>query len=192
MSESLDRLPGNVTIRYRPVLFAGLLNHWKNKGPAEIPQKRRFSYRYIQWLAGRDGIPLHFPQAHPFNPLPLLRLSIALGNRPAAVREIFRFVWQQGRIPEERTAWSHLKVALDAPEADELIARSEVKAALRENVDRAIELGVFGVPTLVANGELFWGYDALDFAIHYFNDPAVLNAPEMERLDALPAAATRQ
>ena len=35
------RLPDSLGIRYRPVLFAGLLGHWGQKGPAEIPDKRR-------------------------------------------------------------------------------------------------------------------------------------------------------
>ena len=36
----LAELAGEVTIAYRPVLFAGLLKHWGQKGPAEIPAKR--------------------------------------------------------------------------------------------------------------------------------------------------------
>ncbi|MDH3690559.1 MAG: DsbA family protein, partial [Gammaproteobacteria bacterium] len=41
VSESLHRFPKSVVFNYRPVLFAGLLNHWGHKGPAEIPEKRR-------------------------------------------------------------------------------------------------------------------------------------------------------
>lgn len=191
-NESLRRLPEHVTLNYRPVLFAGLLNHWESKGPAEIREKRRCTYRYIQWLAAIEGIDLRFPSAHPFNPLPLLRLSIALGNRPDVVQAIFRFVWRDGKLPQDIHAWRNLAVALDAPNADELIADPQVKAELLANGDRAIELGVFGVPTLVVNGELFWGYDALDFAIHFLNDPAVLEDPEMQRVSDLPAAAVRR
>ena len=38
----------------------------------------------------------------------------------------------------------------------------EVKARLRENTDAAIAAGVFGVPTMMVRGELFWGFDDLD------------------------------
>ena len=44
--QQLDRLPANVTIDYVPVLFAGLLNHHDQIGPAEIVSKRRFTYRF--------------------------------------------------------------------------------------------------------------------------------------------------
>jgi 2-hydroxychromene-2-carboxylate isomerase len=82
-----------------------LLKHWDNKGPAEIPAKRRFTYRYVQRLTGRIGIPLRMPPAHPFNPLRVLRLSIALANRLEAVREILRFIWQEGRDPGTAADW---------------------------------------------------------------------------------------
>ena len=64
----LRELPQPVT--YKPVLFAGLLNHWGQKGPAEIPAKRRWTYRWCTWWAASLGIPFRFPAAHPFNPLP--------------------------------------------------------------------------------------------------------------------------
>jgi 2-hydroxychromene-2-carboxylate isomerase len=65
---------GKVTMM--PVVLAGVLKHWGQKGPAEIPAKRRFTYRFIQWQAERLGIPLKFPPTQPFNPLKALRLAI--------------------------------------------------------------------------------------------------------------------
>ena len=42
----LDNLPTELEIERKPVLFAGLLDHWGHLGPAEIPKKRTFTYRY--------------------------------------------------------------------------------------------------------------------------------------------------
>ena len=70
---------------YKPVLFAGLLEHWGQKGPAEVPVKRRWTYRWCTWWARELGIPFRFPAAHPFNPLPHLRLALACGSKPDAV-----------------------------------------------------------------------------------------------------------
>ena len=69
----LDELPADVDLRMKPVLFAGLLNHWGQKGPAEIPAKRIWTYRSCAWTAQSLGIPFQAPAAHPFNPLPYLR-----------------------------------------------------------------------------------------------------------------------
>ena len=81
----------------RPVLFAGLLAHWGSKGPAELPTKRTQTYRQTYWIARRRGIDMRYPPAHPFNPIPALRLAIALDSRYAAVKAIFEFVWKEGR-----------------------------------------------------------------------------------------------
>src|SRR5258708_20024841 len=78
--EAFDRLPPDMKLTLRPVLFAGLLNHWGHKGPAEIPEKRRFTYRFVQWLAEQQGVPMKFPPTHPFNPIKALRLAIVAGN----------------------------------------------------------------------------------------------------------------
>ena len=85
--EQLPALAPRIAIRYRPVLFAGLLGANGQKGPAEIPAKRLFTYRFCVWQARNSASPLKFPHEHPFNPLPLLRLAIAcdcIGRRRAS------------------------------------------------------------------------------------------------------------
>ena len=57
----LKELPQHLKLEYRPVLFAGLLGHWGQKGPAEIASKRRYTYRWCNWWAERLGIPFRFP-----------------------------------------------------------------------------------------------------------------------------------
>ena len=51
-----DRLPKDVTVEYKPILLAGLLNHWENVGPAEIEPKRVFTYKHCYWLAKNNNI----------------------------------------------------------------------------------------------------------------------------------------
>ena len=107
-SEQLASLGPRVAVRYRPVLFAGLLEATGQKGPAEIAAKRTFTYRFVVWQAKRLGVPLKFPPEHPFNPLPLLRLALACDCEPRAVQRIFRFVWRDGRLPDLPIEWAEL------------------------------------------------------------------------------------
>jgi len=81
------------------VLFAGLLEHWGQKGPAEVPVKRRWTYRWCTWWAQELGIPFRFPAAHPFNPLQHLRLALAAGCTPEAVHKIFNDIWRTVATP---------------------------------------------------------------------------------------------
>jgi 2-hydroxychromene-2-carboxylate isomerase len=166
---AFDRLPQaleglNVVVNYQPVLLAGLLAHWGQKGPAEITPKRAWTYRQVLWLAQQQGTPLQLPQPHPFNPLALQRLAVAAapaGGTPSrrTVELLFRHVWcRDGADPNDPAALATLTAAV-APQRDP--ASDAVKAELRARTEAAVALGLFGVPTLVADGRHFFGLDAL-------------------------------
>jgi 2-hydroxychromene-2-carboxylate isomerase len=190
-SERLPSLRPQLAIRYRPVLFAGLLDAHAHKGPAEIASKRAFTYRFVVWQARRLDVPLKFPPEHPFNPLSLLRLAIACDCRADAVQRIFRFVWRDGRLPDLPIEWAEMTHDLGVPDAQARIADPDVKAALRRNTDEAIARGVFGVPTLAIGNELFWGADATDMARDYVAAGCRYTDPEYARVAALPQGKTR-
>jgi 2-hydroxychromene-2-carboxylate isomerase len=152
-------------VEYRPVLFAGLLKAHGHKGPAEIAPKRAWTYRQVEWLAKRQGlVHMRLPTPHPFNPLALLRLSLACqpaGRMPnrRIVEAVMRHVWQgEAHDPNDPDRLNALTASL-APQRDP--AGEEVKAELRALTDAAITRGLFGVPTIEAQGRLYWGHDAL-------------------------------
>jgi len=187
--ERLLELP--VEIRARPLVFAGLLGHWGQKGPAEMPTKRRFTYEQIVWLARRDAIGLKFPPRHPFNPIRALRLAVALGSDLDAIRTIFRFIWRDGGEFEGAEGWKALCRQLRVEDGEALVARQEVKDELRANGEQALAAGVFGVPTILVDGRIFWGYDATPMAHEYLVSPARFDSEEMQRVAALPVGKAR-
>ena len=189
--QRFSELPADLTIDYKPVLFAGLLNHWGQKGPAEIDAKRRWTYRACQFWADSRGIPFRFPAAHPFNPLHHLRLILACGTTPEAVRRVFEHLWTTGADPADEKAFATLAHSLGIDDLAALGA-AEVKDALRRNTEEAAARGIFGVPTFYSGGELFWGNDSLEFFKAWLNEPGLLQAAEMRRIDALPVAAARK
>ncbi len=191
-SERFALLGPKVRVRMRPVLFAGLLGAHGQKGPAEIPTKREFTYRFAVWQAKQLGIPFKMPPEHPFNPLPLLRLAIACDCAPDAVHRIFRFVWRDGRLPDLPIEWAELAHDLRLPDAQQRIADPDVKDALRRNTDEAIARGVFGVPTLAIGDELFWGVDATEMAAEFVAAGCRWTDPEYARVAALPVGAARR
>ncbi len=172
-----------------PVLLAAILSTRGQKGPAEIPGKREFTYRHALWQAREAGIALRFPPAHPFNPIAALRLCIAAGCTQPVVDGVFEWIWAQGRAGDSAQALAPLMDRLEIhPDA---LASDAVKSVLRSNTDAALQAGVFGVPTLQIGGALFWGNDAHGFALAVAHDPAMLDDPEMQRVAALPVGAAR-
>lgn len=184
-------LSSRVDITFRPILFAGLLQHLGHKGPAEIPGKREFTYRFVHWQAQREGVMLRFPPAHPFNPLAALRLCIAAGCTTEAIEAIFAHLWREGRVGDTPDSLHEIARRLGIDDIDAALARPEVKAALRDNFDKAIADRVFGVPSLVAGGEVFWGNDATPMFEQWLDDPAIFDTEAMRALRDLPEGVRR-
>lgn len=149
-------------VNYRPVLFAALLRHHGQLGPAEIDAKRDWTYRQVQWLAHVNGLRLDLPTAHPFNPLALLRLALATVAEGNPGREacaaIFEHVWQGAHDATDPERIAALTKKL-APVRDP--AGGEVKVELGNNTDAAIRQGIFGVPAMSIDDKQFWGFDSL-------------------------------
>ena len=161
------------SVTYKPILFAALLKHHGQLGPAEIAPKRDWTYRQVQWLAHTQGVELQLPASHPFNPLALLRLAVAsdaqgLPNRYVC-ETLFRHVWCGGAEASDTARLQTVTEQLAptrAPNSD------EVKAQLKANTDEAIGRGVFGVPMFEVDGKLFWGVDALPMLSAYLTGDA--------------------
>ena len=102
-----------------PIVFGAVLAACGQKGPAEIPGKREFTYRHVLWQARQEGVVLRFPPAHPFNPLAALRLCVAAGATPAAVDAIFDWIWKEGRAGDSAEALLPLadRLGIDAAAA---------------------------------------------------------------------------
>ena len=117
-------LPQDLEIALKPVVFSALLNHWGHMGPAEIPPKRQFVYRFFRWQANQRGMPFTMPPVHPFNPLPPLRLALLGGSTPEVVRGIFNFIYGEGRNLEDETSITGLGASLGIPDAYKRISES--------------------------------------------------------------------
>ena len=177
------------SVSYTPVLFAGMLKHHGQLGPAEIASKREWTYRQVLWLAHRRGIALEIPASHPFNPLALLRLALACSSEATpgmsnryACETIFRHVWRGGGEAADAQRLQVLATQLQ-PKRDP--GSDDVKAQLKKNTDAAIAQGVFGVPTFTVDGKLFWGQDALPMLRAYLQEEPWFDGPEWSGISAV-------
>ncbi len=180
-------------VTYKPVLFAAMLNHFGQLGPAEITPKRTWTYRQMHWLAREHGMVLQAPASHPFNPISLLRLALACGADGACNRyvaeTIFRHVWVGGL---EASDTARL-VALTAQLNPRRTARDEaVKQELKTNTDTAIAAGVFGVPCMQVDQDVFWGLDALPMLRQRLMDDPWFSQSDWRNASGLPVGVQRK
>lgn len=189
--KQMPQLPATVELEYVPVLLGALLAHHGQMGPAEMPTKRRFTYRFALWRSRRMGIKMQMPPAHPFNPLPALRLIIAAGTRLPAIELVFDAIFQQGQDVADPNVIERLGAKLGIADSAVAINDPGVKQTLRQNTEWAIAKGVFGVPTFLVGNEIFWGHDAFEMLLGYLGDPAAFDDQQMRGLDSLPIGVRR-
>ncbi len=192
-----DRLPSNTCLNYKPILFAGLLNHWNNIGPAEIPPKRIFTYKHCYWYARKHNIEFTMPPAHPFNSLSALRLAIACNCEPFAIRTIFDTIWKHGFELGSAQANEYLESQLGLKNIASLVSQPAVKDKLKQNTEQAAERGIFGVPTFslkqsASQYENFWGLDAFQMMLDYLASPTDFTDQQMQRIETLPEGVQRK
>jgi 2-hydroxychromene-2-carboxylate isomerase len=184
--EQHDKWPGFDFV-LTPVLLSELYRHWNQTSAYEIPAKRIFTYRHALFRAEQLGIPFRMPAAHPFDSIKPMLLAIAAGGDLACVREIFRFIWREGRDPSSEEGFEALCDRVGISQGASLIEREEVRAQLRRNTSDAIQMGVFGVPTFWLNKQLFWGEDALPMVLYCARTPNWLDSAEVKRMSNLPS-----
>jgi 2-hydroxychromene-2-carboxylate isomerase len=184
------------TVELVPVLFAGVLNTLGTTGPAEIPSKRFYIYKHTRRIAHELGVPFVMPAAHPFNPLPALRMTAAVQDAEARrrlVSALYAAVWAGGGglMEPERLVSTVYSVGLDAQALLAAAKTPEVKDQVRRNTEELLALEGFGVPTIVADGELFFGVDSLGHLERFLRGEDPISREELERLRTLPVGASR-
>ena len=186
------RFENDLSITIHPVVFGALLKHWGQLGPAEIVPKRIFTYRFFKWKADRLGIEYTMPPSHPFNPLPALLSCIAGNSTYEVTKEIFDIIYKQGEQPDQKEGREKLETLLNKyPSEYSELDESALKKILRTNTSRAIENGVFGVPTFVVDQQIFWGGDSSDMMLDFIKNPELFSSEEMQRVSSMPMGLIR-
>lgn len=179
-----------------PVLLAALLGAGGQKGPAEIPAKRRWVMRDVARTAASLGIPMRPPPSHPFNPLLALRVSSL--EMDGAIRRnlidgLYGATWKTGEgvTDPEVVARIASGAGLDGAAVVRAAGESDAKDRLRRATEAAIGAGAFGVPTMLVGEELFWGFDSFGHLGKYLEGKDVLDQRLVEAWEKLPASASR-
>lgn len=164
--------PADVAVEWRPFLLGPIFREqgW-NDSPFNIyPSKGRYMWRDLERVCRKEGIPLRRPSRFPRPSLIAARIACIGASEPWGpefVRATYHANFAEDRDIDapEVVAAILTGVGVDAPATLARAETPEVKTALRASTDRAVALGVFGAPTFVVDGELFWGNDRLDDAV---------------------------
>jgi 2-hydroxychromene-2-carboxylate isomerase len=157
---------------YMPMLLGGVFKATGNASPAVIPAKGRYMFQDLDRYAKRYGVPLKFNPHFPINTLMLMRAVTGMQLRHpehflAFIDCLFTALWVDGRSLDDPATVAAVLTqnGFDPNEVLALTADEEVKAALKDNTETAIQRGVFGAPSMFVGSQLFFGQDRLDFVV---------------------------
>ncbi|MBX3189188.1 MAG: 2-hydroxychromene-2-carboxylate isomerase [Labilithrix sp.] len=186
-----------VEVEHVPVLFAAMLDASGARGPGEVPMRRDYMFHDIVRLARLFGVPLEPPATHPFNPLVALRVTHGVEDareRRALVDALFRAVWVESLAIDRPEVVANVArgIGLDGDALVDRASRPDAKARLRAATDEAIAARVFGVPTMIASGELFWGVDSLHLLERFLDGADATDPSVIERWRRVAPSASRR
>jgi 2-hydroxychromene-2-carboxylate isomerase len=170
-----------VRVSWEPFLLGPIFREqgW-NDSPFNVhPGKGRYMRRDVERLCAGYGIPFRKPSRFPRNALLAARvacLAVAASEHwlPDFARAVFRANFAEDREIEDPAEIRAILDGLGRPGA-ELVERAgspEAKQLLRDRTRRAGELGIFGAPSFVVGGELFWGNDRMRDALAWTDSRA--------------------
>jgi 2-hydroxychromene-2-carboxylate isomerase len=163
-----------VPVLWEPFLLGPIFAEqgWRDSPFNVYPAKGRYMWRDVERLCEKYGIPLARPSRFPRNGLLAARIACLAKVRsetwlPEFARAVFRANFAEDREIGDAAEIRSVLDSLGQP-ADELVERAQApenKLRLREQTQRAAELGIFGAPSFVVGEELFWGNDRLEDAL---------------------------
>jgi len=157
------------TATWRPILLGVVFKVTGQSPLLDQPLRGAYARRDLERTARRLGIPYRVPDAFPINALQASRAYYWLTGRDtgaarAFAKAVFHAIFAEGRDmgPADAVIALAETIGLAGPEVAGALNDPAVKARLKAEVDAALARGVFGSPTLVVDGEPFWGFDRLD------------------------------
>jgi 2-hydroxychromene-2-carboxylate isomerase len=158
-------------IQWQPVLLGGLFKLTGRSSWALGDYRRRQAgMAEIEQRASRCGLPaIHWPDPWPTDYLLAMRaatFAFTVGRGREFAMQALRDAFQRGRDLSERANVMHAaeQAGLDPADVQDAVGDPQIKGALRQATDAAHELGVFGVPTLAIDNDIFWGDDRIEDA----------------------------
>ncbi len=156
-------------VNWRPMLLGAVFKKFGGAPLSEVPLKSDYFLRDMPRAARLMGAPFKWPDPFPFASIAACRaIYWQTDMDPEAGRALARALYHTafGEGGDIATAKSVVEVAakvgIDRAAAGAALQDAAVKDRLRQEVEAAMERGVFGSPYVVVDGEPFWGHDRLD------------------------------
>ncbi|PKA16580.1 2-hydroxychromene-2-carboxylate isomerase [Leptospira haakeii] len=163
-----------IQLEWKPFLLGPI---FKDQGMSDspfnlYPTKGKYMWKDLERRTAKYGLPFLKPGIFPQNGLKAARITIANLDKPWIydfILEVFKVEFSKDQDISDVSVLSMILRSL-GQDPENILSYSESeenKKKLRENTEQARSLGIFGAPSFIVNGELFWGDDRLEDAIEF-------------------------
>lgn len=160
-----------VTLAWKPFLLGPIFaaQGWNDSPFKLFPIKGVYMWRDMERLAADLELPLRRPSVFPRNGLAAARVAITFADPQPFTQAVFHANFAQDRSTERPEVLAEILTDLghDAAAVLEAANQPANKDALRLQTEAAMQRGIFGAPTFIAEGEVFWGHDRLAQALRW-------------------------
>ena len=158
----------NATLNYQPILLGGVFKGTNNQSPVMIKAKGEWLLKDVERYARHYGVAYAMNPHFIVNTMPAMRGAMwakSTGQLEAYNAAMYPAMWaDQKDIAQPEVIQDVLsKAGLDATAMSEAIQQQDIKQALIDATNAAVEAGVFGAPTMIVDGEMHFGQDRLDW-----------------------------
>src|SRR5688500_14909617 len=145
---------------------------WSDSPFNLYPVKGRYMWRDLERICEAQRLPFRRPSQFPRNGLLAARIACRFSTEPwipAFVRAVYQanFAEDQDIADRQVIAACLKKVNQDSEAVLDAAISAQAKAMLRAQTERAVDAGICGAPSFIANQELFWGNDRLEEALRW-------------------------
>lgn len=162
-----------VAVTWRPFLLGPIFKAqgWDTSPFNIYPAKGAAMWRDMERECARLGLPFHKPSRFPANSLLAARTACAGQGQawlPDFVREVYLVQFRDDADIADAGVIGQALARSACPDPIAVLGAAQdsaIKDRLRANIEAAIAAGVFGAPSFVTAGELFWGADRLESAL---------------------------
>jgi len=162
----------NLEVVERPFDLVGKV--FTNTGGIPVPKRKKKRQKYRLLEIDRIGKkfdvkvnkqPKFFPPSDPHLPAKFVLAAIKLGNKLTFGNECLKNLWAlEKNISDEKTLEEICnQLNLKFEEIKKIADSTEINDQYEKNSNDAINQDIFGAPTFVLNGEIFWGQDRLEY-----------------------------
>ena len=155
-------------INYMPIFLGGLHRLADITAPGLNPLKGKYLIKDLKLFADKYKIKYQFNRYFPIKTIQIMRGAIVAGQNDYFQNYIDKFfiaAWIDSLNLNDEKIFEKFLKNMDINYSDfiQKLSDPKIKDELKDRTDTAFKKGIFGAPTFVVNGKMFWGQDRLEF-----------------------------